>query len=1721
MRSEPHASPRCGSSEVRLSWRLVSRLCLALSGALGGLAFAQSHDGGLPGAGQAIVGREGSPPDPRPTLPEAEGSRLADRYRRLEALSIKAIAPGSRRAQDAAIDEAIDVAAEALAICEQFQGAQTAAGRAWRDAGGLGEWWELVEARHWWHGWKRIKEISSAGRTALGLAALMKPQFEAAERGSRWDEAIAISRRQKATLETHLGKDHPYALEAWLNEGRMLNAKEAYEEAANLFDQLIPVQVASLGPHHPKTLAGKMGLASAYRWSNRRERAVELLEDVVHGRRLVLGAAHGETLEAVDDLVAVLTYLNRHNQALPLAEDLRATYAKALGDTHWRTLDAAEKLAWTLLQAGRPAEALELASRSLKDAETPQSISDARCIRGLLRTQETSQHELAVNSWGTRAIRDPYLIARIESLRARLALASAFSELETKPDMIRVWASLATSLWAIERCAEAKAEVRNALALFDTLSHELSDDWYLLKDLGAAALVVGDVVRAGDLMSRAWDAVRAPAAGSTPDEIALLRMGAWTTCMGLLEVLASQGSVDQALATIDQWRGVDIDRSPAELADLERHLWWRLGSQLTSRGWPAQAARVWRIRLDAVGERGTPEEITSVKDGLASALEEAGNYNDAETICRELYEVAVSRHGATSTEAIQRLNSLGYLLKRAHKINEAVEVCRQVLALGEQAGLPAEPLEIYRGNLAESLREGRLLHEAETHARETYKRRLAAFGEMGQLTIQAAALVADVLSNRGQHDDAIAMLTALKAPIVNHFGADSAEHFSVVHSLQNALWAAGRPHESLEAVRERLQIQRHRYPNGGERLITAVKIAGIDYYLAGDFATGAELLSEAVGMAESRFGVDDPLTLSMLYEQVDLYRQLGDFQLAGELGRRFFEAMNARRSREGVLPAQTELRGGLLLLRICNDDGAQRNESVDQQLVPHLPGFLARLEDELGQDAVLVRAFKRELADFYIARGEYANAEPLLLGAVEWCRDRLGSDHRQTLQAMNRLALARSAEGRLEEAAAVYLELLGRPDLTEPHLREFGQSVRWNLANIREKQGRYEEALLLLVEIRAQGANDLHDARRLAYLPVKERRGRWTRIYNNLGFTLRTAVMAKGGLAIAMNAAMQRKSLLQDLAAAEIASARARRDPTVSARLRALVEAQRHLADAMARGITDEGVLGRLERDVGNAERAVRLAAPALETLDNQLGQGIREIAALLKPTEAIIEFVCYHPTLPVASPDTEIVSEAAAYKQYAAFILRPDPAAAEGHSLFWVHLGSADGIEAAVAAFRRLVESPASSDVLDPSTSARGVTKAMGDAVVQLRSAVWDPIEPHLHGVSRMFVSMDGALHGVPLEVLGRYDAEGVLRYLIEWAGAPEIAYVGSGRELLRPRAGAANGPGGLVAFVDPDFDAPIRKDAKQAVGGGARNELDGRLATREQGMSLGLSTLGGGIGDEPLLPIFGREDEDFGSRYVAALGAITLTGPGEHPENGNSVWHGHAASEAAWRQMFSEEPNRPGGHHGPRVIVFTTHGLFSGLGQKGAIHQGPEGGTERNVTEPFVADPMLRVGLALAGYNAVRWPRAAGTDDSSVAGGGVLGDGLLTALEVAGTDLRGVELVVLTACHSGQGTVLPGEAVVGLRAGFSVAGVSSSVASLWAIPAAASTDFTRDYLRRINTSIVAGTPGRDYVAQFRAAQLEMLSRVRSRDRSADAMARGNSHPFWWAGFVFQGVPK
>ena len=138
---------------------------------------------------------------------------------------------------------------------------------------------------------------------------------------------------------------------------------------------------------------------------------------------------------------------------------------------------------------------------------------------------------------------------------------------------------------------------------------------------------------------------------------------------------------------------------------------------------------------------------------------------------------------------------------------------------------------------------------------------------------------------------------------------------------------------------------------------------------------------------------------------------------------------------------------------------------------------------------------------------------------------------------------------------------------------------------------------------------------------------------------------------------------------------------------------------------------------------------------------------------------------------------------------------------------------------------------------------------------------------------------------------------------------------------------------------------------------------------------------------------------------------------------------------------------------------------------------------------DPRSRSLIVLAGANA--W--LAGLENPPE-----IGTGFLTAGEFALTDLTATELVVLSACKTGEGAVSVGDGtLLGLRSASLLAGAASCLTALWTVDDAATTELILAFYAALE-----GGVARDEA--LREAQL--------------AVRATHPDPYYWAAWVLDG---
>ncbi|MBD3409057.1 MAG: CHAT domain-containing protein, partial [Ignavibacteriales bacterium] len=328
---------------------------------------------------------------------------------------------------------------------------------------------------------------------------------------------------------------------------------------------------------------------------------------------------------------------------------------------------------------------------------------------------------------------------------------------------------------------------------------------------------------------------------------------------------------------------------------------------------------------------------------------------------------------------------------------------------------------------------------------------------------------------------------------------------------------------------------------------------------------------------------------------------------------------------------------------------------------------------------------------------------------------------------------------------------------------------------------------------------------------------------------------------------------------------------------------------------------------------------------------------------------------------------------------------------------------------------------------------------------SLWRPIEEKLGDARTVYVSLDGVYNTLNVGALVDPSSG---RYLMD---KYDLRIVGSTKSLA-DAAIPGDALDAATLFGYPDYDLSGERLAS----------LSSRYGTR------------GGGGSGP-----------YGATLDSMKRAVLSDLPGTKAEVEliesaleSAGWDvsanlGDAAIEEAVKAVES-----------PKILHLATHGYFlrdRELGADGALVGGFE-------TARATENPLLRSGLYLAGAkNTLVGDRPApGVDD-----------GILTAYEAQHLNLRGTELVVLSACETGLGEVRNGEGVYGLRRAFQFAGAEAVLMSLWKV----SDDATQKLMTYFFDNWLGGMGKRE---AFRTAQRKLREEY--------------PHPYYWASFVFVG---
>jgi CHAT domain-containing protein/tetratricopeptide (TPR) repeat protein len=979
------------------------------------------------------------------------------------------------------------------------------------------------------------------------------------------------------------------------------------------------------------------------------------------------------------------------------------------------------------------------------------------------------------------------------------------------------------------------------------------------------------------------------------------------------------------------------------------------------------------------------------------------------------------------------------------------------------------------------------------------------------------------LYREGKYDVAIPLAERALAIRENALGP---EHSDVAASLSNlsALHFVKGDYARAEPLMQRA-LAIYEKTLGAEHNNVAIALINLaNLYLAkADYARAEPLYQRALAIREKAFGAEHPNVAQTLGGLAALYDAKGDYARAESLYQR---ALAIREKSLGAEhPDVANSLNGLASLYVKKGD-------ITRAVPLHQRALVIR-EKALGAEHPNVAESLHNLAMLYLEMGDYSRAEPLFQRSLAIWEKALGAEHPNVAQSLNGLAQMYQRKGdnaRAEPLMQRSLAILEKTLGAEHPAVASSLTVLAALYYDKGDNARAEPLFLRALAIyeKTLGAEHADAARPLSYLAAlylgKGDYGRAEPLYQR-SLAIFEKTLGAGHPMVAF--ALYNLSWLyavQDKA-----------EPAVKSLQRADDLQERNLALVLSTGSEKQKLLyveqlsGDTDRAIslhfGTAQSSAQAAHLALTTILRRKGRALDamtdQIAALrhrFDPQDrAVLDLLSAAraklSTLSLGEPGrTSPAERQASIARLEAEVERLEAVVSARSAEFRVQAQPVtdEQVQKAIPAGAALVEIIAYHPVVAKAASQGGgvlarryaayvlhqtggplwadlgwasdinrgvdefraalIAPGEGDAkqaapkdvrqaARALDEIVMRPVRRLLGDTRHVLLSPDGALNLVPFGAL--VDEQN--RFLVE---TYSITYLTSGRDLLRLQAKSASRQAPLV-IANPTFDLAGASSAQPAPSAGD---------TRGQ-RAVDFSLI-----EWPQLKGTAQE--------AAALKSIL---------SGAQVLTDGAATESVLKHAAA-----------PRILHVSTHGFFLPDKPQESNADAAQRGIKLSMGEApasaHTENLLLRSGLALAGANKLQ--------------GGDGEDGILTALEAAGLDLWGTQLVVLSACETGVGNVRSGDGVYGLRRALVLAGSESQVMSLWKVDDAATRDLMVAYYKRLQA-------GEGRTEALRQVQLEMLASARqgeagqerglqteaSRGQSAD-----RSHPYFWASFIQSG---
>ncbi len=378
-----------------------------------------------------------------------------------------------------------------------------------------------------------------------------------------------------------------------------------------------------------------------------------------------------------------------------------------------------------------------------------------------------------------------------------------------------------------------------------------------------------------------------------------------------------------------------------------------------------------------------------------------------------------------------------------------------------------------------------------------------------------------------------------------------------------------------------------------------------------------------------------------------------------------------------------------------------------------------------------------------------------------------------------------------------------------------------------------------------------------------------------------------------------------------------------------------------------------------------------------------------------------------------------------------------------------------------------------------------------QLSDLIWAPLSEVLKDKENVYFAPAGQLHNLPIETIPCYDGEGLMSErwnLYRLTSTRQLALIKEENEMKE-----AYVYGGL------SYDMEVA----DVVANASKYDSGERGADWETVNIARVLQLKREAGGQVLDPLPGTKVE--AQNIDRSLKELDVH---------STLLTDTLGTEASFKALSGSRPN---------VLHIATHGFYWTESEAKQSDLSIMSIMNDDTQSKYVEDKALtRSALFLAGA------------ENALEGGELpegVDDGILTAKEISTLDLRGLDLVVLSACQTGLGEIT-GDGVFGLQRGFKKAGANTMLMSLWKVNDAATRMLMEQFYKGLlnkKTKLQALKEAQEYVRDYKEektvnmngnltpSQKRRMERegVSTETQTETQITQPYESPLYWAAFI------